>query len=210
MNRNILIWDLICYVAFPIGIWHLSRDIIGDYYAMLISTIPGFIYSIIRFILLKKINFFGIFLIVTLATSTLVDVLSGSAIQMLWNHVVYSYVIALIMIISILINRPIYLLFTVDIMELQGRSRRILKQEFYQKKILTIFKLITFGFACKDIIVASINVWLILQYGVDSFDKGILLKQIVGWGITLISVYGFFHIAKLLQYKSNKEMEQTL
>lgn len=208
MNKNILVWDLICYIIFPLVIWHGSRAYIGDYYAMLISTVPGFIYSVIRFMILKKVNFLGIYLIVTLAIGTLIDVLAGSALQMLWNSVIYSYALSFLLLISIAINKPLYLLFAVDIMELRGRNREILIQEFYQKKVLFIFKLITFGFAFQGILLASIKVWLIMTYGVEAFDKGLVLRQVLSWTISAVLIYGFVHIAKLLNYKSDAELER--
>ncbi|AJD90311.1 membrane protein [Jeotgalibacillus malaysiensis] len=208
MHKNIVLWDLICYIIFPLIIWHGSREYIGDYYAMLISTVPGFIYSIIRFVILKKVNFLGIYLIVTLAIGTLIDVLAGSAMQMLWNSVIYSYALSFLLLISIAINKPLYLLFAVDIMELRGRNREILKQEFYQKKVLFIFKLITFGFAFQGILLASIKVWLIMNYGVEAFDKGLVLRQVLSWTISAVLIYGFVHIGKLLNYKSNAELER--
>ncbi|TFE00585.1 VC0807 family protein [Jeotgalibacillus salarius] len=208
MKKNIVLWDLICYAVFPLVIWHASREYIGDYYAMLVSTIPGLVYSVIRFMVLKKVNFLGIYMIVTLAIGTLIDVLAGSAIQMLWNSVIYSFTLSLLLIFSIIINKPLYLLFATDVMELQGRDRNILKQEFYQKKILFIFKLITLGFAFQGILPASIKVWLILNYGVEAFDKGIVLRQVISWTISAVLIYGFVHIAKLLNYKSDAELER--
>jgi hypothetical protein len=184
-------------------IWNISRDYLEDYHAMLISSIPGIIYSIIRFILLKKINLTGIFMISNLFLGTLIDVLAGSAIQMLWNNVFYSYSLAIIFILTILVNKPIFLFFSLDVMELQGRNRNHMKDLFYLKKILIIFKWITFGFAFREMLLATIKVWLILEYGVESFDKGIILRQILNWTLTGASIYGFIHISKLLHTNSN-------
>lgn len=199
MHKNVGIVDLIFYVVFPLVIWHFSRKYIDDYYDMLISSVPGIIYSIIRFFLLKKFNFFGLFMISSLIVGTLIDVLSGSAIQMLWNNVYYSYFFGIVYIVSILVNRPIYLYFSLDFVEMQGQNRKLMKELFFQKKILLIFKWITFGFAFKDILLSTIKVWLISNYGVDAFDKGIVIRQIIGWVIGGISFYGFIYIAKLLQ-----------
>ncbi|MFC8575402.1 VC0807 family protein, partial [Heyndrickxia sporothermodurans] len=90
MSKRIVIWDIICYLIFPIVIWNYGKNHIGEYYAMLVSTLPGILYSIVRFILLKRVNLFGIFMVLNLLIGTLVDVLAGSAIQMLWNDVFYS------------------------------------------------------------------------------------------------------------------------
>ncbi len=176
----------------------MTREYIGDYYAMLISSVPGILYSIYRFFLLKKLNMFGIFMIVNLVIGTLVDVLSGSALQMLWNNVFYSYAVAALFLLTVLFKKPLFLYFSLDFVEMQGFNREEMKKKFSQPSIFVIFTLITIGFAFRDILLASIKIWLINHYGVEAFDKGIVIRQILGWGITLVAVYGFIHISKRL------------
>ncbi|WP_301538650.1 VC0807 family protein [Bacillus sp. THAF10] len=201
--------DVIFYLIFPIVIWNVSRDFLGDYYAMLISSIPGIIYSLIRFILLKKINLFGIFIISNLFLGTLIDVLSGSAINLLWNNIYYSYFLGILFLFTIFLNKPIALYFALDFVELQGQNRIKMKEIFYQKRILNIFKLITFVFAFRDILLASIKWWLISTYGIESFDKGLVLRQIFSWVLTGLSIYGFIYVSNIInenssQHASNK------
>ncbi|WP_455662806.1 VC0807 family protein, partial [Pradoshia sp.] len=191
-------WDLICYLIFPLVIWNVLNDRIDEYYAMLISTVPGIIYSIVRFIEYKRVNFFGLFMIGTLMIRTLVDVLSGSALQMMWNNVFYSIALAVFFLVTNFINKPTSLLFALDLTEMQGYDRKALRKRFYQPKILFVFKLITYGFAFRSLLLASINVWLINQYGVDAYTKALVTKQIIGIGIMVICMYGFFHISKML------------
>jgi hypothetical protein len=198
MNRNILFGDITFYLIFPIVLWNFSRDYIGDYYAMLLTSLPGFVYSIVRLFLIKKVNLFGIFTLSSLLIGTLIDVLSGSAINILWNNILYSYLIGLIFILTNLIKKPISLYIALDFVEMQGHSRIKMKEIFYQKRILLIFKLITFGFAFRDILLATIKIWLVFKYGVDSFTKGIILRQILNWSFTGISIYGYIYIAKTL------------
>lgn len=204
MSKNIVLWDLIFYIIFPIVVWNFSKGIIGDYYAMLLSSVPGIIYSLIRFISLKRVNFFGVFMIFTLSIGTLIDILSGSAIQMMWNNVVYSYILSLFYIVTLLVNKPLFLFLSLDLVEMQGQNRKKMKEQFYLKNILKVFKLITLGFAFREILIASINIWLINKYGVDAYDKGLIFKQILSWLITGVSMYGFIYISKLL-YNMNKK-----
>lgn len=140
VNKNVVVWDLICYVVFPLVIWHATREYVSDYYAMLISSVPGIIYSIVRFILIKKLNVFGIFMIANLVIGTLIDVLSGSAMNMLWNNVYYLYILPFLFLLTALINKPLYLYFSLDFVEMQGHNRKKMKELFYQKRILTVFK----------------------------------------------------------------------
>jgi hypothetical protein len=198
-NNKVMIGDLIFFLVLPLVIWNFGREFTGDYYAMLLSSVPGIIYSAIRFMMVKKVNISGLFIITNLVLGTLVDVLSGSAMQMLWNNVYYGYFLGLLFLLTIFINKPLVLFFSLDFAELQGSDRQSTKESFYQSKVLFVFKLITFGFALREILLASVKAWLIIQYGVESFDKGIILKQVLSWGITAISVYGFIYIYKLLE-----------
>ncbi|MEQ6356007.1 VC0807 family protein [Lysinibacillus sp. M3] len=75
------------YAGLPYVIWNFGREPLGDYTAMLISTIPGIVYTIYRFILDKQFNITGLLILCSLALGTTVDLLSGSAEQMIWNGV---------------------------------------------------------------------------------------------------------------------------
>ncbi|MYL34491.1 hypothetical protein GLW08_13270 [Pontibacillus yanchengensis] len=190
--------DIICYVIFPLVIWHMLRDPIGDYYAMLLSSVPGIIYTIYRFKALKKINVFGIYMISTLVVGTLIDVLSGSAINLLWNNVYYAYAMAGLFLVTIIIRRPIALYFALDFTELQGFDRQINKKLFFHKKIYYIFNWIVVAFALQNIILASIKAWLITKYGVEAFDEGIILRQVVNWGLTIPIIGGYLYVGKII------------
>lgn len=199
MKNKVVLWDLICYLIFPLVIWNVLNDRIDEYYAMLISTVPGIIYSIVRFIEYKRINFFGLVMIGTLMIGTLVDVLSGSALQMMWNNVYYSLGLAVFFLVTNFINKPTSLLFALDIAEMQGYDRQMLKESYYQPKILFVFKLITYGFVIQSLLKAGIDAWLILQHGVDAYGKSIITKRVINTSIGLICLYGFFHINKMLK-----------
>ncbi|MFQ3544094.1 VC0807 family protein [Halobacillus rhizosphaerae] len=197
-NKNFILLDLVCYIVFPLAVWHLTREAIGDYYAMLLSTVPGIIYTVYRFWALKKINVFGIYMVVNLIIGTLIDVFAGSALQLLWNHVIYAYVMAVVFLVTILLKKPLALYFGLDFTEMQGYDRKFSNQLFHKQKLYLIFCLITAAFALQNVILASIKVWLIKEYGVDAFDKGIILKQALSWGISFVIMGGYFYIGKVI------------
>jgi hypothetical protein len=198
MKKHIIILDLIFYVAIPLLVWNFGRGYIGDYYAMLASSIPGILYSIYRFFEIKKVNFTGVFILSNLLIGTLVDFLAGSAIQLLWNNVFYSLAMALFFLMTILINKPAALYLSLDLVELQGNDRTIMKDLFYERKVLRVFKIITLLFACRECVLSVIRVFLIKKYGVDAFDQGIVYRQIISWTFTFISMFGFYYIAKMM------------
>ncbi|MBN8194213.1 hypothetical protein JI667_18950 [Bacillus sp. NTK074B] len=205
MGKKIILSDLFFYVIFPIVIWNVFREYLGDYNTMLVSSLPGIAYSFIRFVLVKKLNLFGLFIILNLTIDTVIRFLSGTAIQLLWNDVLYSYAVAFFFLVTILIKKPLFLYFSLDFIEMQGKDRKIFKEIFYQKKIFIIFNLITLGFALRDVLIATIKIVLIVKYGVDAFDEGIVVRQILNWGLTGLSIYGFVHISKLISSQSHEK-----
>ncbi|SDL93044.1 VC0807 family protein [Sediminibacillus halophilus] len=214
MKKNIVLLDIIFYVLFPLFIWHFIRDFIGDYYAMLLSSVPGIIYSVYRFFELKRINFFGVFILVTLMIETLIDILAGSSLQLLWNNVFYAAAMSLFFLSSIIIKKPITLYFGLDLAELQGHDRKFSKCLYYQKRLFLIFQLITLVFALRSGVLAVVKAWLIIEYGVEAFDKGIILRQAFSWVMTGITIAGFFYIGKIIYTspdlikKAESEMEE--
>lgn len=215
MNQNkFVLFDVIFYLVFPLAVWHLTREHIGDYYAMLLSSVPGIIYSVYRFMALKKLNIFGIYMIGTLVIGTLIDVLSGSAIRLLWNNVIYAYVMSGLFLLTIVIKRPISLYFALDFVEMQGFGRAFSRRLFHKKKIYKLFNLIVIAFAFQDILLATIKAWLITEYGVEAFDKGLILRQFINWGLAFVIMGGFFYVGKVINQSPElveeveKEMEE--
>ncbi|CAN7494048.1 VC0807 family protein [Rossellomorea sp. LjRoot5] len=198
MKKNIVLLDLMIYVALPLFVWNIMRDYTGDYYAMLLSSVPGIIYSIYRFIEMKKVNTFGLFILVTLIIGTLIDVLAGSSLQLLWNNVYYGATLSFFFFLTMSIGKPLPLYFGLDFAELQGYDRTFSKRLFYKKPLYRIFQWITLCFAMRSGLLAIVKAWLILEYGVEAFDKGIILRQAFSWIITGITVAGFFYIGKII------------
>lgn len=212
VKKNIVLFDLMIYVALPLFVWNITRDYTGDYYAMLLSSVPGIIYTVYRFIEMKKVNTFGLFILFTLIVGTLIDVLAGSSLQLLWNNVYYAAGISLFFLMTMIIRRPITLYFGLDFAELQGHDRTFSKRLFYKKPLYTLFQLITLCFALRSGILAVVKAWLILEYGVEAFDKGIILRQAFSWIMTGITVAGFFYIGKIINDSPHlvKEVQDEL
>ncbi|QDP42232.1 hypothetical protein FN924_16120 [Radiobacillus deserti] len=198
MSKNIALLDLIFYVILPLICWNGLREFIGDYYAMLTSSVPAILYSLYRFYEVKKINITGLYIIFTLIIGTLIDVLAGSSIQLLWNNVYFSIVICVFFLLTILVRRPMALYFGLDFVELRGQDRTFSKHLFYQKSVLRIFQIVTLLFAIRSGLIATIKAWLIVEYGVEAFDKGVLIRQIISWGITGFIVISYYYIGKII------------
>ncbi|KUP08337.1 membrane protein [Bacillus coahuilensis m2-6] len=212
MKKSIVVLDLICYLVLPLLLWNELRDVMGDYYAMLCSSVPGILYTIYRFYELKRVNVFGIYMLSTLIIGTLIDVLAGNEIQLLWNNVYYAAAMSLFFLGTIIFRKPVTLYFGLDFAELQGYDRAFSKRLFYQRELLLIFQLITLIFALRSGVLAGVKAWLIIEYGVDAFDKGIWLRQLFSWMMTGFTIVGFLHIGKIIQNRPDiiKRVEDEL
>ncbi|WP_252183635.1 hypothetical protein [Rossellomorea vietnamensis] len=51
---------------------------------------------------------------------------------------------------------------------------------------------------------AGVNAWLITKYGVETFDKGILLKQAFSWLMTGVTVAGIKDSPDLIEKVKNE------
>ncbi|WP_205536274.1 VC0807 family protein [Paenisporosarcina cavernae] len=199
MKSKILVLDILFYVALPLIVWNLLRDTIGDYYAMLLTGVPAIIYSLYRFYEMKRVNVTGIFILASLFIGPAVDLLSGSAIRLLWNNVILTIVIAAFFIGTVVARKPLALYFALDVAELQGYDRTFSYRLYTEKKLFIVFQAITLLFALRSLIMAAVNSWLISTYGVEAFDEGIVLKQVLNWAGTFVIVIGFVYISKIIQ-----------
>lgn len=206
-GNKIVFWDVICYIVFPLLVWNFIRDDIGDYYAMLLSSVPGILYTVIRFYYIRSLQFFGIFMLANLVLSTLVDVLSGSAINLLWNRVYFAVGVGLFFLGSMVIKKPVALLFALDIMEMQGQPRKPLKEIFYQKKVFLVFQAITFVFVFREGLFAAWKAWLIKEYGVEAFDQALVLRQVLSWILTGVTVLGYLYVGKVMHDQSKRPVD---
>lgn len=113
MNRKIAFLDIIFYIGLPLLIWNQGRELIGDYPAMLLSTVPGFIYTLYRFWHERRVNITGIFIITTLLVGTSLDLIAGSAEKMLWYQVYFGFAIAGLHAFFLVIRKPLAIYFAV-------------------------------------------------------------------------------------------------
>ncbi|MED4974236.1 hypothetical protein E5Z46_08390 [Geobacillus kaustophilus NBRC 102445] len=206
MGKRIVMLDVVLYVVFPIVLWHALRGPVGEYGAMLICTVPGAVYTVYRYWLIRKVQWFGTFLIVNLAVSTLLNVLAGSALQMLWNDVWYSIVLAVCFLVTVVVRRPVMLYFSLDFVEMQGAPRSVMKKRFLERDVFPLFQWITVGFALRDGLLAAIKAHLIIRYGIEAFDRAIVIREVISWGFTILCILGFIRISNILNdgSKSNE------
>ena len=144
MRVNLLfLLDVVLYFIFPLFFWDIGRSYFGDYATILFSSIPGILYTLYRFKITECFNFTGLFILFNLFSGIVVDILSPSAIQLLWNNIFLSLFLAVIYFFSCLLNKPIHLYFTLDILVLRGYDKVLSKEQLFERKTLVLLNIIT-------------------------------------------------------------------
>lgn len=202
MNKKLIILDIICYGVIPFLLWNYGREPLGDYLAILLSTVPGFIYTIYRFVNEKQLNITGLFIITSLLISTVVDLLSTSALNMLWNQVYLGFGFGLVFLITTIFKKPLALYFAVDFAYLQGYKREASKELFKAKSLFFWFQLINILFIVRALVLNILKASLIESYGATGYDQVLIYMNISGWLFT-----GLIFLTYLLV--SNKIMKVT-
>ena len=178
---------------------------------MLASTIPGIIYTIYRFAIDKQFNITGLFVLSSLAIGTIVDLLSGSAEQMIWNGVYLGLLYSAFHFILFLVKRPLSLYLAVDFVYLQGDPRKESKELFYQKGIFKYFQIIQILFVVRGLCMAALTAFLLNLYGIDGYTSMLIYKQVVAWIFSIVLMGLFFYLkvpVKKYFDRINKELAQ--
>ncbi|MDY0410575.1 VC0807 family protein [Virgibacillus soli] len=208
-SNKFIILDLIFYAAFPYVLWKFGRNPLGDYAAMLISTIPGFLYTVYRFVKERQFNIAGLFIISSLFLGTVVNLLSGSAELMLWNSVYLGLFYTVIHIIAFVIRRPFALYFAVDFAHIQGYERKSSKKLFHERGIFKWFQMIQLLFIVRGLFMAGLKAYLLNKYGVDGYDQMLIYRQIVGWVFGVLIMGMFFYTKVPIQNFINSQLNES-
>ena len=193
-----LIVDFVLFLIFPLVFWELCREVVGDYPAMILSTLPGILYSFYRFKSNGKLNFTGICIILNLTAGLLVDLLSGSGLQLLWNNVFYSVALLFIYSVSFSTRKPLYLYFALDLLVKQGYDRKITNELFFEKNTYKLFQLMTLIYCANELIyIVCLSGW-IMKYGVEAYRLDIILEKSLDIVLSGTSLAIFFFINQTL------------
>lgn len=199
MRTNLLLLlDVTLYFIFPLLFWDFGRNYFGDYLTMIFSTVPGIFYTLYRFKMTEHFNFTGMFIIFNLVSGTLVDLLSMSALQLLWNNMFHSLAISMIYLTSCLLKKPIHLFLTLDIMVLKGYDQAMTKKLFYEKKPLILFNTLTIIYSLSECIYTLLLIKWVSLYGVEAFHFEILLDNTLNVVMTGISILSFVYMDNMI------------
>ncbi len=200
--------DLIFYLGIPLLIWNTCRPLLGDYGAMLLSTLPGIIYTLYVFFKEKQYSITGLFILASMVIGGILNLDSRTAYQMLWNNVYLNIGYVSFWCLSMLAKRPMAMYFFIDYAYLQGVPKDHSRALYRQMPFFKYFMFLTMFLAFRDLSDIFLRITLIHLYGVEGFNKISLITQIWGYATTFMFVYGIILIIKKIQiYKHNSSQK---
>lgn len=207
-NARILL-DLIVYLGLPLLVWNTCRPSMGDYLAMLLSTVPGFLYTIFTFFREKQYSLTGLFILATMLIGAVMDIYSRSAHQMLWNYVYLNIGQVVFWCLTILARRPMVLYFFIDYAFLQGVPKEHSRVLYRQMPFFRYFMLLTAFLALRDFLSIFLRIILIRLYDVDGFNTIKIITQVWNMLTTALFIYGIIWIVKKIQLHKQQSMINT-
>jgi len=201
--------DLVMYLGIPLLIWNTCRPFLGDYFAMLLSTVPGIIYTLYTFFREKQYSVTGLFILATMIIGIVLDLSSKTAHQMLWNYVYLNIGLVIFWCLTMIVKRPMAMYFFIDYAFLHGVPKEHTRVVYRQKEIFRYFIYLTSFLAVRDFIDILLRIFLIHLYDVEGFNKIKVITQIWNTVTTIMFIYGIILIIKKIQLHAKKPKEEN-
>ena len=195
MKKKIFL-DILFYLGIPLIAWNYGRPYLNDYNAILVGSIPAVIYTIIDFFRTKELNVSGLFLMIVVILNFIMNMISKTALQELWNGVYVSAILIFIYAVSMLIRKPIGMFFFVDYAYAKGIPRKTSLQRFAQKKYRGYFQWFTLFLAAREITVIIVKSILINSYGLKGFNTIQIVMQVISYAFVALTVLIVVRILK--------------
>ncbi|WP_102348554.1 VC0807 family protein [Bacillus sp. Marseille-P3661] len=199
------ILEILCYIILPIVIWKYGRAPLGDYYAMLLSTVPGFIYTIWNFFNDRQFNVTGLYIMSSLIINTILDLMSDSAEWMLWNGIYFNFGMIAFLLLTIIIKKPLVMYFLIDAAYVQGTPRKESFKKYRSPKYFKYFQWLTAFLILRDVLESGLKIWLIYKYGVDGFDKILVVMRTFGWIFSVLFVGAIMFVFNKMGFFDDKK-----
>lgn len=172
--KNSMLWDIAIYLVLPMAVWRLGEGHLPDYYLILLTGVPGIVYTVLTLAIRKKANFTGIFILTTMLLDSALDLLAGSVRNMFLYGFWQSVVMIVFYGVTLLIRRPVSLFFALDVAELQGYNRQTSRELYDQPRPRRILILITVLMGVKSLGFAIIKWTVLTRFYSESLGKLII------------------------------------
>lgn len=207
-ESNLIIYDLILYLVFPLVLYKLLKPYIGDYWAMIVPTIPGILYTLFRFWYTKQFNITGIFIISTMSVSTAVDLIAGSPENLILYNVYYHFALVGVFLLLLALKKPLPYYFMIDIAAIQGQEREESKKLYKHSTIFSLFQYLFIAWIVKDIIFAAAQWWMFETYGAKAYYSRTIIFTVGGYIFGIIMAIGYAMITMRAQKIKENDQDQ--
>ncbi|WP_199614888.1 VC0807 family protein [Paenibacillus alkalitolerans] len=200
-SRMFVVFDLLFYALLPYFIWAVGRHTLSDYHALLLSTSPGFVYTLIRFAVERQWNVTGLFLVGTLVTSTTIDLVSGSAEAMIVNNIRTLFGFGLFFLLTMIAGRPMAAFFFADTADywIRQNNKRSFR-DFCTPEVMPYFQALTLLFALRYCFIAGAKWAMFETYGVDGYGILIWWRVALSWGFGALILLASFLVARRIRH----------
>lgn len=199
MPKNLdLVFDVLCYFIFPILCWEVGRVYLSDYIALLISSFPGIVYSLYRYLETSSLSVTRVFLLLNIIIGLFIDLFSGTAPRLLWNDAYYSLGLSLFYLGSCFFFKPLIFYIALDLLVLQGYDRKLTREVLLSKEALTVLRWITLLNSLREFMYAFFLIKTLPEHGVEIYTLSVFLDQLFSFLISGISLIGFYYLYRLL------------
>lgn len=208
-ERNLLIYDLILYLVFPLVLYKVLKPYIGDYWAMIVPTVPGILYTFFRFWYTKQFNITGIFIILTMSVSTAVDLISGSPQNLILYNVYYHYALVGVFFVLLVLKKPLPYYFMIDIAAIQGQKREESRKLFKHPTIFKLFQYLFIAWILKDILFATLQWYMLNTIGYKAYYSRTIIFTVGGYVFGIIMAIGYAMVSMRAQKVKEEELKQS-
>lgn len=194
---KLIVFDFLFFAVLPYIVWTWVRHLVSDYHALLLSTVPCFIYSAGRFVLKRTWDVTGIFLVATLLIGTAADLLSGNAENMIQNHIRVLLAFSLLFVASMLAKRPLALYFYADTVKLLGWMPEDHRHpdNLRKRELLPYFQGLTLLFALRYVVLGLANFQMFSLYGVEGYGLLLWWRAGISWGFGALILLASLYVA---------------
>jgi hypothetical protein len=174
---------------------------------MLLSTVPGIIYTLYTFFKEKQYSVTGLLILTTMVISGMMDVFSRSAHQMLWNMVYMNSGLVLLWCFTMVIKKPMAMYFFIDYSYLNGVPKSESRSLYMQKPFFRYFIYLTLFMTFRELSDIFLRIFLIHLYDVEGFNKIKVITQIWNMLTTIMFVYGIILIIKQIHKHQSTSLQ---
>ncbi|WP_299451354.1 hypothetical protein [uncultured Pigmentiphaga sp.] len=200
MKKTRILIDLLVYLVIPLLGWNLFRGQISDYWLITLGLVPGLVYTAATVLIEKTWSISGVFLLVMISLNLVVNLLSSTATQAIWNPVWLSAATIVFYALTMAAKRPFGIFFFIDYAHRMGMPRDRAKQLYGHSVNIGHFYKFTAFLMLREVATILVRVVVLLLYGVDGYNQLNISNSIVNYAFTGLTVVYVMYILRNMDH----------